>query len=421
MLIKLEQDKKKYGKVYYLIISLVGILLSILWCKFVKAEPFSDFKYYYELARNISQGKPWGDTYTTVGYSIVLGGIFKIFGDSLLVAKIFNLVLITLNYYLVYSILYKLDIGEKSKRIIFTIFVLFPLNIMYSSIVATEPLFTTILLLITNIYFSEVKFKYVYIGILTALNAMVKPFFIIFFFAILIIDAISEWNIKKAIINSLTVLIVSLISISPWIYRNTKYVGEFTFISNNGGIVLYINNNSQNKTGMWMDVNNVENSVAKTEEYKNANMTQKNKMLSKAAKQWIKDNPKRFAQLGILRLKATYGLAGDIYYTTYGSDLNSNIKQNMYISVSGIKIAIFLFAVVFVILYSIYIIIDILKYKGRNIDRGLLYTLVIFYMFTCVYFITEGQGRYSFPLIFFMIYLFVTFINRVFGFRRGGI
>ena len=160
MLIKLEQDKKKYGKVYYLIISLVGILLSILWCKFVKAEPFSDFKYYYELARNISQGKPWGDTYTTVGYSIVLGGIFKIFGDSLLVAKIFNLVLITLNYYLVYSILYKLDIGEKSKRIIFTIFVLFPLNIMYSSIVATEPLFTTILLLITNIYFSEVKFKY---------------------------------------------------------------------------------------------------------------------------------------------------------------------------------------------------------------------------------------------------------------------
>lgn len=413
MLIKLEPDQKQHKKVYYLIISLIGILLSILWCKFIKAEPFSDFKYYYELARNISQGKPWGNTYTTVGYSIVLGGIFKVFGDSLFVAKIFNLILIILNYYLAYSILNKLNIGEKSKKIIFTIFALFPLNIMYSSILATEPLFTTVLLLITNIYFSNAKLKYVYIGILTAINAMIKPFFIIFFFAILIIDAIGEWSIKKALLNSLTVLIISLISISPWIYRNTKYVGELTFISNNGGIVLYINNNSQNKTGMWMDVNKVENSVAKTEEYKNANMTQQNKMLTKAAKNWIKENPKRFIQLGFLRTGVTYFSADDAYYTTYGSHVSTPMKYNIFTGITVMKTCIFLLGIVFALLYSIYIIVDIFNNRGRNIDRGLLYTLVTFYMFTCVYFITEGQGRYSFPLIFFMIYLFITFIEYI--------
>lgn len=222
MLMKLEPDRKEYGKSYYLIIALIGVLLSIFWCKLIKTEPFSDFKYYYELARSISQGKPWGDTYTTVGYPIVLGGIFKVFGDSLFIAKTFNLILILLNYYLAYSILNKLDVTEKLRKVIFTIFIFFPLNIMYSSVLATEPLFTTILLLITNIYFSKIKFKYIYIGILTAMNAMIKPFFIIFFFAILIIDAIGEWNIKKAIINSLTVLIISLLCISPWIYRNTS-------------------------------------------------------------------------------------------------------------------------------------------------------------------------------------------------------
>ncbi|RXI47566.1 hypothetical protein DP130_09640 [Clostridium tetani] len=418
MLMKLEPDRKEYGKSYYLIIALIGVLLSIFWCKLIKTEPFSDFKYYYELARSISQGKPWGDTYTTVGYPIVLGGIFKVFGDSLFIAKTFNLILILLNYYLAYSILNKLDVKEKLRKVIFTIFIFFPLNIMYSSVLATEPLFTTILLLITNIYFSKTKFKYIYIGILTAMNAMIKPFFIIFFFAILIIDAIGEWNIKKAIINSLTVLIISLLCISPWIYRNTKYVGELTFISNNGGIVLYINNNSQNKTGMWMDVNDVENSVAKTEEYKNANMTQKNKMLTKAAKKWIKDNPKRFVELGLLRLGVTYGLADDTYYTTYGSDVNASAKYNICKSITGVKACIFLVGIIFALLYSIYIIVDIFKNRGRNIDKGLLYTLVTFYMFTCVYFITEGQGRYSFPLIFFMIYLSATCIEHLFRLRN---
>lgn len=418
MLMKLETNRKRYGKRYYLIISLIGIILSIIWCNFVKAEPFSDFKYYYELARNISQGKPWGNTYTTVGYSIVLGGIFKVFGDSLFVAKTFNLVVILFNYYLVYSILNKLNMEETIKRIIFTMFILFPLNIMYSSVLATEPLFTTILLLTTNIYFSETKFKYVYIGILTAFNSMIKPFFIIFFFAILIVDLITLWDIKKALFNSLTVLIISLISISPWIYRNTKYVGQPTFISNNGGIVLYINNNSQNKTGMWMDVNNVENSVAKKEEYKKANMTEKNKMLSKAAKQWIKENPKRFVQLGFLRIGVTYVLADDAYYTTYASGISESFKNNVFVGVNVIKFIIFLLAIIFILLYSIYIIADIIKYKGRNIDKGLLYALVVFYMFTCVYFITEGQGRYSFPLIFFMIYLSVTFIGHIFNYKN---
>ncbi|NSJ93037.1 hypothetical protein G7A79_28710, partial [Coprococcus sp. MSK.21.13] len=139
--------------------------------------------------------------------------------------------------------------------------------------------------------------------------------------------------------------------------------------------------NSQNKTGMWMDVNNVENSIAKTEEYKNANMTQKNKMLSKAAKQWIKDNPKRFVQLGFLRLGVTYGLADDTYYTTYGSNVSETSKYNICKSITVVKACIFLVGIIFTLLYSIYIILDILKHKGRNIDRGLLYTLVIFYMF----------------------------------------
>jgi hypothetical protein len=72
---------------YYKIIMAIGITMSLLWVIFVNSVPFSDFSYYYNMAVNIANGGTWGDTYTSIGYSIVLGGIFKLFGASVFKAK----------------------------------------------------------------------------------------------------------------------------------------------------------------------------------------------------------------------------------------------------------------------------------------------------------------------------------------------
>lgn len=419
MLMRLDNKKKATGKLYYFVAAFLGLILMVIWCSIVQAKPFSDFKYYYELAIQISKGGPWGDTYTTVGYPIILGLIFKICGASVLVGQIFNIILILINYYLVYLILNKFCENEILKRAIYSITIIFPLNIMYSNLLCTEVIFTTVLLLVTNLYFSDFKFKYIVIGILCGINAMIKPFFIIFFFAIFIVDLISYKSVKKAIVNSLLVILLSLVTVSPWVYRNTKLIGGFTFISNNGGIVMYINNNSQNKNGRWMPVDDVENSIAKTKEYKEANMTEKNKMLSKAAKQWIKNNPKRFIELGFLRLKTTYQDAGDTYYTTYGSQLDNNQKFKTYLLATGFKIAMFYPAILFILIYSVYILVYMILKKFEKINKNLLYSTVLFYMFTFVYFITEGQPRYSFPLTFFMIYVTCYFIGTLKTIIRG--
>lgn len=95
---QLGNDTYNNSKGYYYIMMTLGMFLSILWVIFVNAKPFSDFDYYYNLAKEISRGLPWGDTYTSVGYSIVLGGIFKLFGASVLTAKIFNLCITFINY-----------------------------------------------------------------------------------------------------------------------------------------------------------------------------------------------------------------------------------------------------------------------------------------------------------------------------------
>lgn len=67
---------------YYKIIMIIGMVLCALWIIFINSAPFSDFDYYYKMAVTIANGGSWGDTYTSVGYSIVLGGIFKLFGTD---------------------------------------------------------------------------------------------------------------------------------------------------------------------------------------------------------------------------------------------------------------------------------------------------------------------------------------------------
>ncbi len=405
--------KSKNSKIgtYYKAVLIIGLLVSTLWVVFVDAKPFSDFQYYYNLAVDIANGLPWGDTYTSVGYPIILGGIFKLFGSSLIIAKVFNLIITFASNFCFLLILRKLDINELDRRIIFTMFVFMPNNIMYNSILGTELLFTLIILIITNIYFGQIKFKYILIGILAGLNTMIKPFFIAIFFAIFIVEILKEKKVTLAFKNSLIVLIVSIIVISPWIYRNTKLVGQFTYVSNNGGIVLYINNNSQNNIGRWMAASDVENSIVKTPEYEKANMTEKNKMLGDAAKKWIKSHPKEFLTLGFKRLYNTYFVSDDIMYSTYGSNLSDNTKTIIFSVANNIRNIIFTPAVLYILIYSIVILRAIVLRKTQLLDKFTLYIIVIFFMFTSVYFITEGQGRYAFPEIFIMIYCFYQFIK----------
>lgn len=402
---------KKYN--YNKFVLLAGVIFSILWVVLIDTKPFSDFQYYYDVAVNVASGLQWGNTYTAVGYPIILGGLFKIFGASLMTAKIFNIFLITLNSILFIEILDRVDLRDLDVKIIFTLFVLFPNNIFYAGLIASELIFTTFLFICTIVYFSSFKYKYIVLGILTGINTIIKPFFIVFFFAVFLVDLLKERNLTAALRNSLLVLLFCCITISPWVYRNTKLIGQFTYVSNNSGIVLYINNNSQNNTGRWMAASDVENSVVYTDEYINANMTQKNKLLSAAAKEWIASHPGEFLELGMLRLSNTFLYGDDAYYSLNGGSLTEAQKDRIYIYTNNYRKFIFEPAILCILLYSIIILWSIFKKKTHMLNKFNIYTAVLFYMFTVIYFATEGQGRYAFPMIFIFVYYFYLLINSV--------
>lgn len=402
--------EKNYKKNYYFAIG-IFLIINILWICKINTQPFSDFQYYHELAIQIAHGGIWGDTYTSVGYPIFLAAFYKVFGANIFVGKIVNLVLTLLSIILFKKILDFTSMGEKNKFIIFILFAFFPSTIFYNTILGSEILFTFLMLLITYLFFKEnFKFKYIYIGILVGINTMVKPFFIVYFFAIFLYKVIFKENILKTIKDSLVILVIALLVLAPWVYRNTKYNGEFTFVSNNGGIVLYINNNSQNNIGRWMPAKEVENSIVNKEEYKNANMAAQNKMLKSAAKDWIKSHPKEFTVLGLKRLGNTYFVGDDLAYSLQGVNLSENTKFKMYYVYGTFRAIFLLIAICYIFYYSFYIIFCLIKKKVNKLNKFTVYLCILFYMFTCVYFVTEGQARYAFPMIFIFCYAFYNFI-----------
>jgi hypothetical protein len=393
---------------YYLSIIAIAFIISLTWIITVNTQPFSDFSYYNDLATSIANGGQWGDTYTTVGYPIVLGLIYKVFGANIFIAKIFNLILSTISNILVIAILYKTKLKERDRKIIFTLFCFFPASIYFNSVLGTEILFTNIMLLSTLVFLSDIKYKYYIIGILVALNTMVKPFFILFSFLIFLVIWIVNKKTLYAIKSALTVLMVALMLLAPWVYRNTKLIGQLTYVSNNGGIVLYINNNSQNHSGRWMPVEDVENSIINLPEFQNANSTQKNKMFSKEAKKWILSHPGEFFNLGFKRLYNTYLLGDDVGYSLYDTNFSSEAKHKIFNFTNSIRNIVFIPAAIYILICSVILIKKIINKK--TLDLFKVYMLIMYYMFTCVYFITEGQGRYAFPVIFILIYFFVSLV-----------
>ncbi|MDP4125621.1 MAG: hypothetical protein Q8912_01570 [Bacillota bacterium] len=244
---------------FYNLVLILGLVARVLWIYWVRTKPISDFDYYQRLATQIALGGEWGNTYTTVGYPIFLAPFYWLLGSSTWVAKTLNLVLSTLNNLLVLKILKKIRITEPLAKLVFVLYVFFPMNIYYNSLVASEILFTTLILLATYCYLCDIKYQYVLIGVLTGLNTMIKPFFPLFAFAVILSDLLSQKGFWKCMRHGFIILLMAGVIIAPWLYRNYRYNGEFTYVSNNAGVVLYINNNSQNKLSGWMPAENVEN------------------------------------------------------------------------------------------------------------------------------------------------------------------
>ena len=145
-------NKLIFHKHFVIYSMLSSIIIRIIWIILFQARPIDDFLWYYEHGINIAHG----DGYTTYGvltarwsieYPGFLGIIFYLFDSSILVAQIANIILYTgviLCAFYCSKILFH---SEYAARITLLLLICYPNHIAYSSLIATEIFFTSLLML----------------------------------------------------------------------------------------------------------------------------------------------------------------------------------------------------------------------------------------------------------------------------------
>ena len=185
-------------------------------------QPMSDFKTYYEIADMLSRGTllSQGPGYCdyisqfphVIGFPFILSLIFRVTGASVEVGLFFELFVAAANILLVYLLARSLG-GRVAGIIAVALEAFWPSQIFYSNQIASEPVFTLMvlacLLLAAHLLKERSSIKwgrqfvlYVLLGVLLAISSALRPLGIIILVAILICVIFSGRNLKSPNLKS---------------------------------------------------------------------------------------------------------------------------------------------------------------------------------------------------------------------------
>jgi 4-amino-4-deoxy-L-arabinose transferase-like glycosyltransferase len=239
---------------HLLLILGIAFLARFLWAAFVPVIPVSDSYDYHTFALNLVQHGVYGwnpkepTAYWPPGTSAAYALIYSIFGAGQWAIKCFNLALGILIVFLTVELATRWF--NQVVAIIAGLLVgLWPVLIEFTTIIASEMLFTavllSVLLLFDEICSREKDFRFLAIG----LGALIGFASLLRSPALLLpaLLALVFYVQKRTIIPSLKLIsittVLMLIVILPWSARNYALFGEPVVISTSGGVNLWIGNN----------------------------------------------------------------------------------------------------------------------------------------------------------------------------------
>jgi len=412
------EEKMKKSYVYLIILFLTALAARIWWINSVPSEPVFDFSAYYEIACNIYNGQ--GHTYMGkpiafqgMGYPYMLAFFFTLFGRSdIYFAKLINIPFSMATLVMCYFIFKKLLKKEGLVLAACAITALLPNYIAYNNVIGNEVIFTFLFTVLVWLQLVEMKPvpRWLLMGLVSGIAALVKPYFIAF----PVVMAFTDWMIKKDMRGSVKLLAVTgcitALMISPWAVRNYKVFGRLIPVSYNSGYVFFVNNNPNNTTGLWMELESaLEGSDIKDEAL--AVLSEKNvklaheldPLLSGAARKWAFSNPVEYFKLGFMRLNEIFfSGAWDINNwamngLTAVTPEEIRFKNTMEAMFDIIIYVLCSFGLVYTLTYLPRILRNLFNKKKLP---GTVVAVVDIGFFVMVYFFFEGQARYNFPLLF---------------------
>jgi len=422
---------KKTGLIGMLVVIILSMIVKIWWINNVPLSPVYDFETFYRVAVNLFEGKgftlngyPWA--FQSYGYPLFLSIFFKLVNDSsIFTAKVFNVILSVSTLPVIYFIFNKVFSKKVVVWFCFIVFAFLPNNLIYINVLGSEVLsvFLFAIIICMNLYMTEKNRLYNFSiqGVLIGLLSLVKPFFMAFPAVLIFIYFIKEKQVKKLLIAGVSLIIGFAIVLVPSTIKNYKAFGKAFPISYNGGYTLYINNNSENVRGTWMNafkvpataefkqkladvgfIYDVDHLTEKTQNLRNA---YSGDIFKEEAIKWIINHPGEFFTLGCLRIvNVFFEGASDVQLWGFENLGNMSVMQ-----IRQFKIFMGFANTIIYTISASFIFILILNIKNiflKKSDISLLITVWSMLFFYAVYFVIEGQARYNFPTLFLMIICF---------------
>jgi hypothetical protein len=401
------------------VLTFAGILLRFLWILNIESSPVSDFWAYQNLAEYMFRNEFNNFLgFQGPGYPLALGWFYKLIGSTnIFGAKLLNFILSSLTLIIIMRILTILFNNRKAVYAAYAAVVFLPNYIAYNSIVATETLYLFLFSLMVLLQVSEKSkiLRHVMLGAVIGLGSLVKPYMMAYPVIAALIYWLKNKNSSKTLQFFIAVQLACICVIAPWTYRNYRIYKEFIPISFNGGYVMYINNNDQNK-GSWMPLTDVKMTYETLEAIKASGYTYEkavtifstklDKVFKQEAVKWIKSNPKKFMNLALRRVAYTFFKGPDDVYAWSMNGENSNnlvyrlasSEEFKKLSTNIIKILSFC-GLVFTLRYAV-TAIRVFFSRAGTIGYEIsipLFNIAFSVMLSIVY---EGQPRYNFNVLF---------------------
>lgn len=291
----------------------LALIVRVIWLSQVDTQPVTDFDWYYERALAILRGEGYSvnfvpTAYWPVGYPAFLAALFKVVGPSVFAGKVANTVLTLCVIALTWAIGRSQFEDAKVATVAGVILAIHPAMVAYSGILASEPLYTTLLLL--GAWLGTKAVRAPFSGFAFGLATLVRPQAVV----VPVIVALAETAKKlvpfKTWVLGLTLTFATLaIVLLPWTIRNYRQFGQLVFVSTNGGDNLWIGNN-ESATGGYQTPNAP--GLKPT-----MNEAQRDKAASRAALLAIKSDPARVVSLWPAKVRTTFLSGTDAPYWAF--------------------------------------------------------------------------------------------------------
>ncbi len=379
---------------------ILNIIIQLLILAFVHTIPISDSTYYIHLSQQLySNGSYLSEggnptAFWPVGLPAYLVFLKLITGNNLLLAKLMNIVFSTLCISLLFN-LFKNEFSKKGKIIFLFSFMLFPNNLFGVNVMMTEYLFSFLLWLIIyiSVRFNNSSIYLGLIGIISGLMSYLRPIglllpviFLFYFYR--------NYGIKSALLKSAGVVVIMILIISPWVYRNYMVFHKFIPVSTNGGVNFLMGNHKFSSGGLNFDFEY---------DYKNPDEPLEEQKAYQKAFTDILDNPVQT----ILRIPRK------IFYSYFRGD--SSVTWALK-STENYFAPVFLSFIFFSTNFYFYLVIlssvfGLAKWKTIKNDKLKVLFLYVFLLIIIMVMIYVGSERYIIPLLPVHFFFFTKFVE----------